>query len=217
MSIFKIIYYIFTGLVALIAVLLIISTLPITGNYKVMTVLSGSMEPEIKTGSIVVVKPVSDYKIGDIITFVSKGNKTPITHRVEDIEVIEGVVAYITKGDANNAPDSRKIAGKEIIGKVLFTVPYIGYAVDVVKKPIGFMIIIIIPAAIIVFDELKKVRKEIITMRSKKREQTQDAKIQANFEKNKEQDKELSENKGVDEQQGKEIEQLKKDLSDLKV
>lgn len=204
MSIFKIIYYIFTGLVALIAVLLIISTLPITGNYKVMTVLSGSMEPEIKTGSIVIVKPVSDYKIRDVITFVSKGNKTPTTHRIEDMELIEGIVAYITKGDANNAIDSRKIAEKEIIGKVLFTIPYIGYAVDVVKKPIGFMIIIIIPAAIIVFDELKKIKKEISRMKQKK----QDAKIQKNFQ---------IENENSKADYKKEIKKDEKDLTDLKV
>ncbi|OQX50330.1 hypothetical protein B5M47_03900 [candidate division CPR3 bacterium 4484_211] len=52
MKFFKTIYYIFIGLIAAIAVLLIVSALPITGNYKVMTVLSGSMEPTIKTGGI---------------------------------------------------------------------------------------------------------------------------------------------------------------------
>ena len=71
MKFFKTIYYIFIAFIATIALLLIISVLPITGNYKVMTVLSGSMEPTIKMGSIVVVKPQENYKIGDIITFTS--------------------------------------------------------------------------------------------------------------------------------------------------
>ena len=162
MKFFKAIYYIFIGLVAVIALLLIISVLPITGNYKVMTVLSGSMEPAIKMGSIVVVKPAKDYKIGDIITFgpYSK-RKPPTTHRIYDIEVIEGKTFYITKGDANNAPDPRKVAKNEVLGKVLFSIPYLGYAVETAKKPWGFMAIVIIPAVIIIYEEIKKIIREI--------------------------------------------------------
>ena len=68
---------------------------------------------------------------------------------------------YITKGDANNAPDQEEITKREIIGKVLFSVPYLGYAVDFAKKPLGFSLIIIIPASIIIFDEIKKIFGEI--------------------------------------------------------
>lgn len=162
MKYFKIIYYVFFGAIALIAVLLIISILPITGNFKVMAVLSGSMEPAIKTGSVIAIKPSDNYKIGDIITFgeMSK-TKTPTTHRIYDMRVQEGEPVYVTKGDANNAPDAKEITGKEIIGKVLFNVPYVGYAVDTAKKPWGFALIIIAPAMIIIFDEIKKIIREI--------------------------------------------------------
>lgn len=162
MKYLKIIYYAFLGAIALIAVLLVVSVFPIAGNYKIMTVLSGSMEPGIKTGSVVVVKPSDNYKIGDIITFgeMSK-TKTPITHRIYEMKVEGSEPVYITKGDANNAPDQKEIAGKEIIGKVLFDIPYIGYAVDAAKKPFGFMLIIIIPATIIIYDEIRKIIGEI--------------------------------------------------------
>ncbi len=158
MKYLKTIYYIFLGAIALIAVLLIVSVLPITGNYKILTVLSGSMEPGIKVGSVVVVKPSKDYKIRDIITFgeVSK-TKTPTTHRIYEMKVEGGQPIYITKGDANNAPDQKEITAREIIGKVLFDVPYAGYAVDTAKKPFGFMLIIVVPAALIIFDEIKKI------------------------------------------------------------
>ena len=158
----KIIYYVFVAFLTVIALLLIVSVFPIPGNYKVMTVLSGSMEPAIKMGSIVVVKPVDDYKIGDIITFgpYSK-KKPPTTHRIYDIEVVEGKPVYITKGDANNAPDNRKITKKDIVGKVLFDVPYLGYAVETARKPIGFVLLIIVPAGIIVYDEIRKIIKEL--------------------------------------------------------
>lgn len=158
----KIIYSIIVAFIVLIAVLLIVSIFPIPGNYKLLTVISGSMEPAIKVGSVVVVKPVSNYKIGDVITFgpYSK-TKAPISHRIFDIKVVDGKPIYITKGDANNAPDTREIKKSDIGGKVLFSVPYMGYAVDFAKKPMGFALIIIVPAAILVYDEIKKIFYEI--------------------------------------------------------
>ena len=173
----KIVYNILIAFIVVIALLLVISAFPIPGNYKVLVVQSGSMTPEIKMGSVVVIKPHStlstgsgqegsrqaaDYKIGDIITFgpYSK-TKAPTTHRIYEIKIQEGEQVYFTKGDANNAPDSREIRKEDILGKVLFSVPYLGYAVDFAKKPLGFLLLIIIPAAIIIFDEIKKIAGEI--------------------------------------------------------
>lgn len=173
MKIWKAIYYVFFGAIGLIALLLVLSAFPITGNFKVLTVLSGSMEPSIKTGSVVAVKPSSDYKIGDIITFgpYSK-TQVPTTHRIYDIKVVGGEPVYITKGDANNAPDTREVQKKDVLGKVLFDVPYAGYAVATAKKPLGFALIIIVPALIIIADEIKKIIWEIKS-RSKKTESDQ--------------------------------------------
>jgi signal peptidase len=158
MKIFKIIYYIVIAFIVLVALLLIVSTFPIPGNIKFMTVLSGSMEPNIKTGSLVMAKPSSDYKIGDVITFgpYSK-TKAPTSHRIYDIKVVGGQPVYITKGDANNAPDAKEVKKQDILGKVLFNVPFLGYAVDFAKQPLGFALIIVVPAALIIFDEVKKI------------------------------------------------------------
>lgn len=162
----------------LIALTLLVSTFPITGNYQLKVVKSGSMEPAIKTGSVVVVKPVDQYKIQDVITFINLSKKNePVTHRIIDIEVIEGNPFYITQGDANNAPDQRTIPQKEIVGKVLFSIPYLGYAVDAAKKPLGFILIIAIPAAIIIYDELRKVWREIARLKNKKKDMEQDNQI----------------------------------------
>lgn len=168
MKIFKIIYYIFLAFIVIVAVLLIVSVFPITGNYKLMIVQSGSMTPAIKMGSIVMVKPADDYKIGDVITFgpMTK-TKAPTSHRIYDIKVVDGNPVYITKGDANNAPDQREITKREIIGKVLFDVPYLGFAVEFAKKPLGFALIIIVPAGIIVYDEVKNIIREIRKTREK--------------------------------------------------
>jgi len=178
MSISKIIYYFFLIIIAAIAVLLIISVLPITGNIKFMIVQSGSMEPEIKTGSIVIVKTPSNssgqanpYQVGDIITFGTYSRtKAPTTHRIVEINpsTSSGQVTYITKGDRNNAPDAKPVSKNEIIGKVVFDAPYLGYVVAFTRQPMGFVLVLLIPAAVIVSDEVKKIISEIKKIKAKK-------------------------------------------------
>ncbi|MFA5789346.1 MAG: signal peptidase I [Candidatus Gracilibacteria bacterium] len=162
MKIFNILYYLFITAIALIAILLLVSVFPITGNFKVLTVLSGSMEPSIRVGSIVVVKPASEYKVGDVITFgkISK-TQTPTTHRISEIKNPGATQTFVTKGDTNNAVDAREVRQSEIVGKVLFSAPYLGYAISTAKKPYGFALIIIIPALLVIFDEGKKIKDEV--------------------------------------------------------
>ena len=165
----KIAYYILFAAIAAVALLLIVSIFPITGNYEVKIVLAGSMEPAIKTGSVVVIKPELNYKIGDIITFGKDTKKDiPTTHRIVETRAISGKMLYTTKGDANGDPDAREVREKEIIGKAIFSIPYLGYMLDFAKKPIGFALIIIVPAIVIAYDEIKKIWKEIKRMRKKK-------------------------------------------------
>jgi len=167
----KVIYYLFLAFIAAIAILLIVSVLPVPGNIKFMVVLSGSMEPSIKTGSVVMTKPAAQYNVGDVVTFgpYSK-TKAPTTHRIVEIKTNDNNndKIYITKGDANNAPDARQISQKDIIGKVMFDVPYLGYIVSFVRKPLGFLLILIIPALVIVFDEIKKIIAEAKKIKAKK-------------------------------------------------
>lgn len=171
MNFFRIIYYSFLALIVAISALMIISVLPIPGNFRLMTVLSGSMEPTIYTGSVVLVKPESDYKIGDVITFgpYSK-TRPPVSHRINDIKIVGGQTFYTTKGDANNAPDAREIKKNEILGKILFSVPYIGYAIETTKKPYGFLAIVIFPAAAIIAEEVMKIKKEIAKRKEVKKD-----------------------------------------------
>lgn len=163
------IYYAIFAVIILIGLLLIVSIFPITGNIKIMTVLSGSMEPSIHTGSIVVAKPSSNYKIGDVVTF-GKNTKTeiPTTHRITEMRTENGVMIYKTKGDANNSEDGKEVLSKDIIGKVHFSVPYVGYAINFVKKPLGLMLVILIPAIIIVYDEIRKILKEVKKIKNEK-------------------------------------------------
>ena len=168
---FKILYTTFyIGIIAII-VLLLIAIFPIKGNYQIKIVKSGSMEPSIKTGSIVVIKPSSNYTVGDVVTF-GKDTKTdiPTTHRIVSSRAQDGVIMFTTKGDANEDKDANEIRQSEVSGKVLFDVPYFGYIIDLARKPLGFAVLIIIPAIIVVYDEGAKIVKEIRKMRKKKEE-----------------------------------------------
>lgn len=169
MKLFRILYYAFFGLIGFIALALVVSTFPITRNYKFYIVQSGSMEPSIPMGSIVMVKPALAYRIGEVITFRNPADpRASITHRVADIRVDQGTPIYLTKGDANNAPDAREVSPSDVLGKVLFHVPYLGYGVAVAKTAYGFTILILIPAAILIVDEGEKIWREIKRMREKK-------------------------------------------------
>lgn len=168
MKYIKIIYYIFIVCVIAVAMLLLVSIFPITGNYKILVVQSGSMEPSIHTGSIVVVKPDTDYKVGDIITFgANTKTQIPTTHRIVEIRLEEGQMVYKTRGDANNSEDIKEVSMKDIIGKVYFSVPHAGYIVDFVKKPVGLILIIVLPSIFIVIDEVRKIIKEAKMMKKK--------------------------------------------------
>lgn len=149
--------------------LLATSLVPIPGNIQIKIVQSGSMEPAIKTGAIVIVKPASDYHIGDVVTF-GKDTKTkvPTTHRIVADRVVSGQFLFTTKGDANEDNDPQEISSKDIIGKVLFSVPYVGFLLDFARKPWGFALLIGLPAGIVIIDEGVKIWNEVALYRRKK-------------------------------------------------
>jgi len=127
------------------------------------------MEPSIKTGSVVVIKPSVSYTVGDVVTF-GKDTKTdiPTTHRIVSSRAVEGVLLFTTKGDANEDPDTNEIRQTDIHGKVLFDIPFFGYIIDLARKPLGFAVLIILPALIVIYDEGMKIFVEIKKMRKKK-------------------------------------------------
>ena len=154
--------------VVALGLLLLVSIVPVPGNIKVKIVQSGSMEPAIKVGAVVIIKPSNEYHIGDVIMFgEDTKTKVPTTHRIVADEVRSGVFYYTTKGDANEDPDPQQVAQTEVIGKVLFSIPYLGYVLDFAKKPLGFALLIGVPAAIVVFDEAGNIWRETKRLRKK--------------------------------------------------
>ena len=152
-----------------VGILVVGSLLPIFGAHRVFVVQSGSMEPAILTGSVILIHPKPAYHIGDIVTWQPIGGGTPITHRIVKETVDSGEAHYQTKGDANESEDS-VIAESQVLGKVVFHVPYLGYPVSFAKRPVGFVLLILLPSLLIVFDEILNLRREFAAYIYRKRE-----------------------------------------------
>lgn len=165
-KIIKILEYL-AYIVVIIFALLAISSKFSIGGFKLLVVRSGSMEPTIKTGSIVIGKNFNEYNIGDIVTFknIDKPKETT-THRLVNKQFQGSTYLFTTKGDANDSADGEQVTQDRIVGKAMFSIPYFGYAVAFARTLPGLIIFVIIPATIIIYDEILKIRKEIKNRRN---------------------------------------------------
>jgi len=125
---------------------------------KTYTIVSGSMQPELNIGDIVVVKEVSDNElnINDIIAYRSGQNV--VTHRIVDINYINGQKQYTTKGDYNNIEDDEILTIKSIEGKVVNRIKYVGNITILLQDK--FSIILIMLAFFIYILSKKNKKKE---------------------------------------------------------
>lgn len=121
----------------LMTIILIVASLifiiPIIFGIRPFVVMSGSMSPAVETGSLAFINTrvePSDLHVGDIVAYDNGG--MIITHRIVTIEND----MFITKGDANESDDRGKKAGEEIVGKLLYSVPYMGYFVYALQAPL---------------------------------------------------------------------------------
>ncbi len=117
---------------------------PSIGGYQMYIVMSGSMNPTIKTGSLVMVKPTGpgEIKAQDIVTFRGeKESENTTTHRAIDVYEKDGFF-FKTKGDANEAEDPMPVSADRLIGKVVFTIPYIGYAFYFARSRGGILVLL---------------------------------------------------------------------------
>jgi signal peptidase len=166
----KYIYIAILALVAILALIVIASSADIFGH-RTYVVRTGSMSPSIPAGSVVFDARQSTYKIGNVITFIEPGMTSAnssdlVTHRIVAIQK-EGVVTYYqVKGDANKAPDANLVPNSNVVGVVKHSIPKIGYLVSFIKSLPGIIIFIIIPATIIVYEELGNIKDEVIRLRN---------------------------------------------------
>lgn len=149
-------------------------------------VLSGSMEPTLSAGDLLLIKAEEEYAVGDVVVFQTGG--IAVVHRIIEIRetTVEGEngeeIEYlaVTQGDANNTPDD-PIRMELIKGTVALRIPLIGHIVNLIKTPVGT--IVILGAAILLLersfrkekekdnDKLDEIRKEIEKLKQSASEQ----------------------------------------------
>lgn len=128
-------------------------------DYGLIVIKSGSMEPTIKTGGAVIIKTQNTYGADDVITF-AKGREL-VTHRIVAIADEDGETIYTTKGDNNNATDIAPVSKSDVRGKVIFTLPYIGYVIAFFQSRVGIMLLILIPTVYFIGREVIKIKQEL--------------------------------------------------------
>ncbi len=139
--------------------------------YELKIVRSGSMEPAVLTGSVVLIQPATDYKVGDVITFGDDTRTSiPTTHRIVSVRTDGAATYYETKGDANEDIDPSETPTSKIIGRVIFSLPYAGYILAFSKTQLGFSLLVLIPAALIILYEAISIVREVkVILRRRRR------------------------------------------------
>lgn len=152
--------------VALLIILTFTIFLPtFEGDIHFLTVRSGSMEPEIKTGNVVVSTKIdpSSIKIGDVITFHYTSDENPnrcYTHRVYDIiKTNDDSYVFQTKGDNNEDVDAKYVKPSEVIGRVCLVLPYFGYLGEFARSLAGYILFLVLPTVLIILFEIRRIFK----------------------------------------------------------
>jgi signal peptidase len=124
------------------------------------TVMSGSMEPAIHTGDVVIDRKIHplEARPGDVVTFSDpSGRKRLITHRVRSIHVHGSRVSVVTKGDANNTVERWTVPASGHIGRVILRVPHVGYPLVYAHTRYGLIGLVAVPALLLCLLELRRI------------------------------------------------------------
>ena len=172
----KIAIYVFIGLLVIVNLSILgmkmVGKEPNVFGYHIYYIASGSMEPKIKTGQVIVGKEIDseDLKENMIITFYgTKGSLSGkiITHRIIRIYEEDGQKYIVTKGDATNTEDD-PILPSDVISVMKFKIPLAGLLIKLISSKLGFFFVILIPFGIIL------VRQTIDLVRAINDEESED-------------------------------------------
>lgn len=139
------------------AVLVTFSVMSATGYVKARVVLTGSMEPTINPGDIVITAPVTrlEPKIGDVAAYQARRfDGAPVgvfTHRIISGD---GQSGWVLKGDNNPTPDIQKPTNSDILGVVIFVIPWLG---NLLSRQVLFTVIPLLAGMWFLLDTLRKV------------------------------------------------------------
>ncbi|HEY91729.1 MAG TPA: signal peptidase I [Dehalococcoidia bacterium] len=143
------------GLVAL--VVCSIYLVPAILGYNLAVVYSGSMEPVMPVGALALMGPIdpSEVEIGDIIAFNPVSDPDAIvSHRVVEILGDSASIEFRTNGDANEEPDMLSVPAANVLARVTYNIPYMGFALarigDHTRSQLGFIFLIGLPTVLLI-------------------------------------------------------------------
>ena len=128
-------------------------------NYRMFTVVSGSMEPDYEIGDVLFSKDVepSEIQVGDDISYVGRSGDVKdkvVTHRVIDIEINEdGTLLFHTQGTANIIEDP-VVYEDQIYGKIIYKSTILSFISKTIRTPIGLVVLVIVPVFYIIGSEM---------------------------------------------------------------
>jgi signal peptidase I len=138
---------IFIGCILAVLAILLTPVSQVIGGLQLMAVMSGSMEPTIPVGGIVGVRPVAatDLQVGNVITFATQANPDVlVTHRIVNLETRDGQTMVTTKGDANDSVDAMAAPADHAVGRVDFSLPWLGYLMVWLASPVAKVLILVV-------------------------------------------------------------------------
>lgn len=147
---------VFLAIVLLVGVFVVQAFPQAIGADQSYVVLSGSMEPTISPGDVIIVSsvPASSIEANDIITYRRSGSETPVTHRVLEVEDTGDGLEFVTKGDANEDPDPSPVSESSLLGTVWFVIPYVGYVVQFANTRLGQILLVGAPLVLLAVTEI---------------------------------------------------------------
>jgi len=128
------------GATLLVALLLGLALLPNAWGWSSMVVTSGSMQPALDPGDVVLVEPrdATALEPMDIVTYVA-ADGSRVTHRIIDKSTDSEGTSFITKGDANEEADPSVVKSRNVLGQVHYSVPRVGYLIAWARTPLGLI------------------------------------------------------------------------------
>jgi signal peptidase len=142
--------------------------LPRLFGWSTLVVLSGSMEPAMPVGGLAFVEPVSpgDVREGDVVTYPRPDRtNTLVSHRVISVSDQLGGPTIWTRGDANPTPDPWAITDDAVVGRVRFTVPFLGSLTQDARHPTAFLVMVAVPGIILILTEVLRIITNLRALR----------------------------------------------------
>ena len=136
----------------MIVALMLAAAVPVIFGGKSFSVMSGSMEPAVATGDLVMTTPISPGEAagGDIVTFTDPEDQgRTLTHRVASAQRRGDSYQFVTKGDANRDAERWTVPADGRIGRVAYTLPKVGYVLSLGRSPAARVVLITVPALLL--------------------------------------------------------------------